>query len=85
MEGERQDSGGGRGAPLPKFCVLTKNIRNNLCGLYKNGLANAGAVCYTIGTLNQRGGVCMLNFIQFAFDDVDDLIFLDTSWNHSER
>lgn len=41
--------------------------------------------CYTKDTEKGRRTLHMMKMELFAFDDVDDLIFLDTVWDRSER
>lgn len=40
--------------------------------------------CYTIKQNQEKGGMTMMQW-NCAFDDVDDLIFMDCDWNKSDR
>ena len=40
--------------------------------------------CYTVNRTNEKGGMAMMQWNR-AFDDVDDLIFMDCDWSKSDR
>ena len=65
---------------------LHKNFTKILCKLFIPPLANCGAPCYTISwNPREKGGIWMMKWTWLDQDDVDDLIFTDSGWMHSER
>lgn len=42
-------------------------------------------ICYTTDRIEEKGGMAMLHLWTVTLEDVDDLIFSDGKWNHSER
>lgn len=71
--------------PGPDGEKLYKNFANILCKLFMFSLAPRRRDCYTIwqNPKEKGGDAMMMNWRNF--DDVDDLIFADAGWEHSER
>ena len=63
-------------ANLHKIMLIICEIRRKTLALQKN-------VLYCKQN-NEKGGMTMMQWNR-AFDDVDDLIFMDCDWNKSDR
>ena len=62
-----------------------KKTAKNLCKLFISPLARGEKICYTAVRIKKKGGMAMLHLQTVTLEDVDDLIFSDSKWNHSER
>ena len=62
--------------------ILHKNFTEILCKLF---IPAARPAILDSVILREKGGSSMMNWNWRDLDDVDDLIFTDAGWEHSER